>query len=497
MVDPTWAAPLLATAWAATLIPLTLRLAPTLAQIAALIRQFLDGQATPLAAYDFEVRLDGLLRQLGREIVAWTYNQLEPDDPAAAPRQLPFAGDWYRRRAKTANRHVATLFGTITLWRYLYQPLHGVEPAVFPLELRLGIVARHATAALAERVAAAAAAEPQAAVLEHLRRRHGVSWSVATLRAVTAATAAELAPHHQRACAGRLLGWLAQAAATPGPHAPVLSVGRDGVFVPIRGQDQYREAATATVSVADGAGRRLGTIYLGRMPQSGQDSLSDQLTALLVATLRAWAGPLPRLAYVTDAGHHPTTYYETVLKPMEHPRRPGERLGWEWVLDYYHVCGYISKMAAELFGTTGEGWAWARKMRRWLKRKPHGAYRVLHSAAALRSRRGVRGSGRRFQAAYDYLAARLEHLDYRRCQQVGLPLGSGVTEAGCKTVFAQRLKQAGMTWGIAGGQVIVDLRVLRLSGVWAEVYRSALQAKGWPHHGTHWGSTRKEAGNAA
>src|SRR3954449_6515899 len=109
---------------------------------------------------------------------------------------------------------------------------------------------------------------------------------------------------------------------------PVLAVGRDGVFVPIRGDDSYREAATATLSVHDRAGKRLGTVYLGRMPEPGQGTLSEQLTALITAVLAGWSGPTPRLAYVTDAGHHPTEYFERVLRPMEHPRRPGERLRW-------------------------------------------------------------------------------------------------------------------------------------------------------------------------
>jgi hypothetical protein len=58
---------------------------------------------------------------------------------------------------------------------------------------------------------------------------------------------------------------------------------------------------------------------------------------------------------------------------------------------------------------------------------------------------------------------------------VKLPIGSGVTEAACKTVFTQRLKRSGMTWGIAGGQVIVDLRVLVLSGVWDRSYAAYLK----------------------
>jgi hypothetical protein len=39
----------------------------------------------------------------------------------------------------------------------------------------------------------------------------------------------------------------------------------------------------------------------------------------------------------------------------------------------------------------------------------------------------------------------------------GLFVGSGVVEAGCKTVVGQRLKQAGMHWTVAGAGAIIAL----------------------------------------
>jgi hypothetical protein len=497
MADSLWYAALLATPFVSSLVPLTVRLIPGIVAIGHLIQEFRSTEPTPQSTCDFENRLEQLLRALGRVIVEWVYNSLEPNDPEAMLPHLHFAGTWYRRRKKSPNRSIATLFGTITLWRFLYQPIEGIEPSIFPLEIRLGIEARNATPALGERVVAWASECTQNTVLSLLERDHGVAWSVATLRAVTAALSAAMAPHSHAACVAQLLAWLKQADASTGSRKPVLAAGRDGVFVPIRDQDAYREAATATISVHDRAGQRLGTIYLGRMPEPGQGTLSDQVTALIRDVLTSWSGPLPRLAYITDAGHHPTTYYEEVLKRMENPHRPGELLEWEWVVDYWHACQYIHQMAVELFGETREGYAWARKMCRWLKSKPHGAFRVLHSAAALRSRRGLAGSKEKFETAYNYLAKRLPHLGYRRYRQCHLPIGSGVTEAACKTVFTQRLKQAGMTWSIEGGQLIVDLRVLRLSGVWTQVHRSYLQSIILPDMRTQARSAKKKAKKAA
>jgi hypothetical protein len=62
--------------------------------------------------------------------------------------------------------------------------------------------------------------------------------------------------------------------------------------------------------------------------------------------------------------------------------------------------------------------------------------------------------------------------EYRR---LGVRLGSGVTEAGCKRVYTQRLKLSGMRWHKAGAQTILNLRVVLLSGVWEAAYARVLE----------------------
>ena len=147
---------------------------------------------------------------------------------------------------------------------------------------------------------------------------------------------------------------------------------------------------------------------------------------------------------------------------------------WVRVVDYYHVSERVWAMGELLFGKGQRSAAWVRKMQRWLL-KPGGANRVLHSAAALREQYRLRGKKRaEFQRAYAYLRDRMAHLRYADYRRWGMPLGSGVTEAGCKTVSTQRLKLSGMSWGKAGAQTILDLRVVVLSGVWDKAYAKVL-----------------------
>jgi hypothetical protein len=63
---------------------------------------------------------------------------------------------------------------------------------------------------------------------------------------------------------------------------------------------------------------------------------------------------------------------------------------------------------------------------------------------------------------------------YAAYKRIGIPCGSGVTEAACKTIYTQRLKLSGMRWKKAGAQTILNLRVLHLSGVWTEAYQRVL-----------------------
>ncbi|MCI0457465.1 MAG: hypothetical protein L0Z62_10890 [Gemmataceae bacterium] len=454
-------------------------LEPVLARIDDLVARFRRGPVSPLVAAQFEKDLQQATRELGRVVTQWTYNHLEPTSASAGPHAVHWEGSSFRRLAKKTPQEVSTLFGTITLRRLGYRaaPAEG-EPVLFPLCRELGLV-QSATPALVERVARyqAESGATQQQTLERLRREQGVPWGVKRLRQVTAFVAAAMEEHRPEAQAAQVLHWLEQAQASRGRYRPVLSVGRDGITLglQIKGCALYEVATTGTLTVYDRRGRRLGTVYLAATPEPGQGTMSAQLTGLLREVLQRWAGPLPRLSYVTDAGDNETAYYQKVLRRWRHPRT-GERLEWFWVVDYYHASQRLWTMAEALFGLGRQSWAWARKMQKLLV-KPGGVGRVLHSAAALRSRMQPTGKRRAdFTRAYQYLQVRRKHLRYAAYRRLGLPIGSGVTEAACKTVYTQRLKLSGMRWHKAGAQTILTLRVILLSGVWAQVYERTLAA---------------------
>src|SRR5207248_7931529 len=108
--------------------------------------------------------------------------------------------------------------------------------------------------------------------------------------------------------------------------------------------------------------------------------------------------------------------------------------------------------------------------------RDQGVAQVLRSATQHSNRRELsQAATQAFWKAYRYLRRHSRWMDYARYRRLGLPIGSGVTEAACKTVFTQRLKRSGMRWHKEGGAVVIGLRVLVLSRIWPTVFRQRLQ----------------------
>jgi hypothetical protein len=458
-----------------------------LEEIDQLVQAFLLQPVTPEATWQFENAIEDRLRELGRSTLEVVYNRLEADTPDEMPKHVEFEGHEYsRKNEKTNNRNgIGTVFGKIPLVRFSYEPLSEArddnQKSFSPLELSLGIVAGNASPALAERVGRAASGHTQRELLDLLEREHRVCWSAKVLRRVTAAVSRGVAEHLHQAQKEQLLAWLRAADGSKGRRKITLAVGRDGIMLPIRNEKTYKEGAVATVTVYDRRGRRLGTMYLGQMPEAYQTTLSEELTRLVAELLEEWDGRWPRLVYVTDAGYHPTEYFDNALSQMEHPRHPGRLMEWTRIVDFYHATEYLAKLAAVLFDDPRAAHGWQRRMRRWLKREPNAVFRILHSAAKHHSELRLTGKEEEaYRKAYQYLNNHKAYMDYQEYRRLGLPIGSGITEAGCKTVFTQRFKESGMSWGIEGGGVILTLRLATLSQVWETVYCQYLTTRPQP-----------------
>jgi len=131
------------------------------------------------------------------------------------------------------------------------------------------------------------------------------------------------------------------------------------------------------------------------------------------------------------------------------------------IVDLYHARQHICELAPKLFPNDGP----ARKQ--WIAicidQLDEGkiealvkTLRDLHPANEELAKNVVNEA--------DYFARNAERMRYPKFRAQGLFVGSGVIEAGCKTVIGAGLKRSGMFWTVRGANAIIALRCSRLSG---------------------------------
>jgi hypothetical protein len=78
--------------------------------------------------------------------------------------------------------------------------------------------------------------------------------------------------------------------------------------------------------------------------------------------------------------------------------------------------------------------------------------------------------------ALGYFEHNAHRMRYAHFKSLGMFVGSGTVEAGCKAVVGQRLKLSGMRWTQAGATGILTLRCLEASNRWEEVMAHPAQS---------------------
>ena len=136
--------------------------------------------------------------------------------------------------------------------------------------------------------------------------------------------------------------------------------------------------------------------------------------------------------------------------------------GAEQIVDLYHARQHLWDLARRLHPNDEAG------QRVWMKvhqRRLLDRGKIEKLVVALRSTASSNPEvieKIRTEAAYfERNAARMRYPQFRRQH---LFVGSGVIEAGCKTVIGSRLKQSGMFWTVRGANAIIALRCCHLNG---------------------------------
>src|SRR6266487_1135637 len=114
------------------------------------LRQFEAGPPTPAAVFALEQEIRAAFGAAGRALLEEAFHRREPAARDQAAPKVRYHRQTYRLNQRTPAA-VATSFGPITLWSWLYLCAEDGEPGLHPLHVGLGVGAGRATPLLAER----------------------------------------------------------------------------------------------------------------------------------------------------------------------------------------------------------------------------------------------------------------------------------------------------------------------------------------------------------
>jgi hypothetical protein len=131
------------------------------------------------------------------------------------------------------------------------------------------------------------------------------------------------------------------------------------------------------------------------------------------------------------------------------------------IVDLYHARQHLWGLARRLYpNDEGRQRAWMQAHQKRLLDKGK-IEKLVGALRAIQSNNSEVAEKIRTEA--DYFERNAERMRYPRFRRQHLFVGSGVIEAGCKTVVASRLKRSGMFWTVRGANAILTLRCSLLS----------------------------------
>lgn len=380
--------------------------------------------------------------------------------------RIEVGGEKFRRKGR-AQKEYHALSGTFVLERTLYVPCGSAGRAIVPLELRAGMVEGTWTPLLARVMARTVASTTPKEAAEIFEEFGGAAPSTSSLDRLPKRLS-EMWETQGEDFQAEL-----RSQETVPPAAVSVALSLDGVQVPMKdgertakraqedkrpqGPAGFREVGCGTLTFYDADGKRLETVRYARMPEAKKATLKRELESELESVLAV--SPQLTVVGLADGAADNWEYLRELGKRLEIER-------FEEAEDIFHVLEHVKKAFDAYHGEgSPEAKAAFEEARIWLRESEDGAERVIR---ALRYRRDrSRGTKRKTIAAQvKFLEKRRHRLRYKELLDRGLPIGSGVVEAACKTLASERMKRSGMSWREEGGQAILTFRSLLQSGRW-------------------------------
>lgn len=329
-----------------------------------------------------------------------------------------------------------TPYGAVAVARHVYQTSAGGK-TYCPLEREARIVVG-STPRLARMVSHKVAHNPITVVQQDLEQNHGRHLSRTFIHEITEAVGAIAQAKEE--------DWSYE---TPRLDCAIASVavGIDGscMFLCDGG---WREAMAGTIALYDKAGERRHTIYIGATPEHGKATFIERMEREIAHIKRLY----PDATYIGLADGAPCNWdflaRHTAIQ----------------VLDFWHATQHLAEAAQAVFPrVTAEREHWLDERCHDLKHYPGAVDRLLAEMEDTLPQRGPRAAGETVRQTAAYFRRHRHRMEYADFRLHRWPIGSGVTEAACKTLIKHRLCASGMRWKERGAGIVLSLRALVLT----------------------------------
>ena len=349
------------------------------------------------------------------------------------------------------------IFGSSTLWRdYYYHP--GKRQGRHPADGVLGLEGSH-TPALARLICLEGADETsylKAAL--HLEEVGGIVVGERRIQREVLRIGPDAA------------AWQREESPPQPCDAEVLCVEADYSGVTMRPEELAGSAGKAPDGKAKTRMAALGCVFTQHRPDDRGEPLRDHLSTTYLAGFESpsdFGIGLRREALRRGMGGAK----EVVL--LVDGALGLEKMGLDYfpeatqIVDCYHAMEHLESLN-EALPAKADPRAFERRRRHWRKLLlADGVGRIIS-----RARKEAAGTAKQqaVEAQLGYFVHNTARMRYGTFRKRGLFIGSGVVEAGCRSVIGLRCKQSGMFWSVKGAGAVLALRALnagnRLKAFW-------------------------------
>jgi hypothetical protein len=419
-----------------------------------------------LGATEFEVR--GALHKVGSVLLEQLLNA---DRGGHRGQRTPCGHGHQAEFIDYRTKHVQTILGGVKLRRAYYhcrecsqQAPHGV----IPKDQELDVVGTSFSPGLRRLMARIGAQEAFDMARQDLAELAGVVVPTKAVERISEAAggAAEAANEAEGAALRARTVQL-----SPAPHR--LYIAMDGTGVPVVPKETQGRAGKAADGTAKTREAKLGCVFTQVHFDAEGWPVRDPDSTTYVGAIETAEQFGPRLhAETVRRGLTPATT-AVVL---------GDGAPWIWnradalfpdavqIVDLYHAREHLEAIGRLAFGSgTAAGQTWVAACRDELD---DGQIESIVRAIGQLARRH-RKVRQQLRKEAEYFATNKLRMCYKHFRARGFFVGSGVVEAGCKTVIGQRLKHSGMRWTVAGANAVIALRCRLLSQRWDDLWKWA------------------------